>query len=230
LLAIKNDLNLDADVSRLLQFYEIKHKNSQQSQNKRVNLSLFCGIFNGGKIVGFEIGQQVIYPNHGVGTIEKIASKQFGANALAMYELRLFFNNSTVLVPVQNADEIGLRLPITVGDCKTLLNFLSDDFANIPNDWKVRFRDYSEKVKRGEVFEVADVLKKLTYLSRLKPLSFREQRLWEKSRYLVISELAAVCRQSECQVEKAVDDAISASIAKHQKSGAPIGAAVATVH
>lgn len=180
--------------------------------------------------MSFEVGQQVIYPNHGVGTIEKIDSKQFGANALAMYELRLAFNNSTVLVPVQNADEIGLRLPITVSDCKVLLNLLSDDFSNIPNDWKIRFRDYSEKVKRGEVFEVADVLKKLTYLSRQKPLSFREQRLWEKSRYLVISELAAVCRQSECQIEKIVDDAINASIAKHQKSAATASATAARVH
>lgn len=179
--------------------------------------------------MSFEIGQQVIYPNHGVGTIENIASKQYGADALAMYELRLAFNNSTILVPVKNADEIGLRLPITVTECHNLLKLLSDDFSNIPNDWKVRFRDYSEKVKRGEVFEVADVLKKLTFLSRQKPLSFREQRLLEKARYLVISELAAVCRENECKVEERVEQAISAAITKHQLTIAPARAAFSAV-
>lgn len=164
----------------------------------------------------FKIGQQVIYPNHGVATIEKIEQKQIGVTALSMYELRLFFNNSVVLVPIQNADEVGLRLPISATDCEQLFNLLSDNFAVIPSDWKMRFRDYSECLKKGAIFEVADVLKKLTYLSRLKPLSFREQRLLEKARYLVISELAAVCRQKECQVEERVTTALNLACDKHQ--------------
>jgi CarD family transcriptional regulator len=166
--------------------------------------------------VTFKIGQQVIYPNHGVATIEKIEHKQIGVTALAMYELRLFFNNSVVLVPIQNADEVGLRLPITASECELLFGVLSDNFAAIPADWKTRFRDYTERLKKGEIFEVADVLKKLTYLSRLKPLSFREQRLLEKASYLVISELAAVCRQKECQIEERVIQALNFACAKHQ--------------
>ena len=178
----------------------------------------------------FKIGQQVIYPNHGVATIEKIEQKQIGMAAVSMYELRLFFNNTVVLVPIQNAIEVGLRLPITVGDCEQLFGILSDNFAVIPNDWKTRFRDYSERLKKGEIFEVADVLKKLTYLSRLKPLSFREQRLLEKARYLVISELAVVCRQKECQIEERVENALSLACDKHQGKVQAKAAKSTTIH
>lgn len=166
--------------------------------------------------MNFEIGQQVIYPNHGVGTVEKIDHKQFGTVALAMYQLRLSSNNSMIHIPVSNADEIGLRLPASLGDCEVLLMTLSDDFSPIHPDWKVRHREYSEKVQRGELFEVADVLKKLYFLSRIKPLSFREQRLLEKSRYLVISELAAVCSHQECDMEQRVLTALKAACAKHE--------------
>lgn len=178
----------------------------------------------------FQVGQQVIYPNHGVATIEKIEQKQIGVAILAMYELRLFFNNSVVLVPVQNAGEVGLRLPIAINECEELFARLSDNFPNIPNDWKIRFRDYSERLKKGQIFEVADVLKKLTYLSRLKPLSFREQRLLEKARYLVISELAAVCRQKECQVEERVAIALNLAYDKHQGKIQAKAANSTTIH
>ncbi len=181
--------------------------------------------------MNFEVGQLVIYPNHGIGLIERIEKKQFGADAFSMYELRLSFNNSMIHVPIQNADEIGLRLPVSFNDCHLLFAVLSDDFPPIPADWKIRHRDYSEKVRQGKLFEVADVLKKLTFLSRQKPLSFREQRLLEKSRYLVISELAAVCNKNECQIEERVDLALNAACAKHQSNiERPSLAAAAIIH
>lgn len=181
-------------------------------------------------MVSFKIGQKVVYPNHGVGVIETIEQKQIGGDQLFFYALRLSFNNSLVLVPVQNADEVGLRKPISTADCDQLFNYLSEDFSKISCDWKNRFREFSEKVKSGAIFDVADVLKKLTYLSRLKPLSFREQRLFEKSQYLVISELAAVCRKKECEIESRVETALDSACLKHQ-AGATIPAVrVATAH
>lgn len=183
--------------------------------------------------MNFEIGQLVIYPNHGIGLIERIEQKQFGADAFSMYELRLSFNNSTVHVPIQNADEIGLRLPVSASECHLLFAGLSDDFSPIPGDWKTRHRDYSEKVRQGRLFEVADVFKKLTFLSRQKPLSFREQRLLEKSRYLVVSELTAVCDDSKCQIEQRIDRALDAACARHQANALPsaiAAAATTTIH
>ncbi len=179
--------------------------------------------------MNFEVGQLVIYPNHGIGLIERIEQKQVGTNAFSMYELRLSFNNSTIHVPIQNADEVGLRLPVSFDDCHLLFGDLSDDFTTIPTDWKTRHRDYSEKVRHGQLFEVADVLKKLTFLSRQKPLSFREQRLLEKSRYLVVSELAAVCNNNKCQIEERVDRALDAACAKHLTTLEPAQLAAAAI-
>src|SRR3989475_12916909 len=91
---------------------------------------------SGGVKVGFKVGQKVFYPNHGIGTIEQIEQKQIGAVALPFYTLRLAATNSLVLVPVSNAAEVGLRRPISTGECETLLSALSGDFATPANDWK----------------------------------------------------------------------------------------------
>ena len=179
--------------------------------------------------MGFKVGQKVVYPNHGIGTIEQIEQKQIGSSSLPFYTLRLASTNTLVLVPVANASEVGLRSPISSAECEMLLRNLADDFDGAANDWKDRFKDFSEKMRTGDIFEVADVLKNLTYLSHLKPLSFREQRMLERARYLVISELAAVCRQAECNVEPRVDQALERACAKHERRPArtrAVGAAV----
>ena len=157
--------------------------------------------------------------------------KQIGATSLPFYTLRLAQTNTVVLVPVANAGEEGLRSPITNAECEMLLRHLADDFRGAAGDWKDRFKDFSEKMRTGDIFEVADVLKNLTYLSHLKPLSFREQRMLERARYLVVSELAAAARQPECNVEPRVEEALARACARHErrpgkdriKRGAPEG-------
>lgn len=180
--------------------------------------------------MSFKVGQKIVYPNHGVGIVENIEQKQIGADYLSFYALRLSFNNSLVLVPVQNADEVGLRIPISVADCDQLFKYLSEDFSKISCDWKVRFREFTEKVKSCDIFEAADVLKKLTFLSRLKPLSFREQRLYEKSHYLVTSELATVCRKKECEIEERVAKSLDTACLTHQAGVTVPAVRVATAH
>src|SRR5258705_6315567 len=180
---------------------------------------------DGGAVVGFRIGQKVVYPNHGIGTIEQIEQKQIGATVLPFYTLRLAANNSLVLVPVPNAAEVGLRAPISSGECEMLLKALADDFSSPVNDWKDRFKEFSDKMRTGDIFEVANVLKHLTYLSHTKPLSFREQRMLERSRYLVVSELAAVCRQPECNIEPRVEQALAKACTKHERRPARVRAA-----
>ena len=168
-------------------------------------------------MVGFKVGQKVVYPNHGIGTIEQIEQKQIGAVALPFYTLRLAATNSLVLVPVSNAAEVGLRRPISTSECDTLFTALSGDFVTPANDWKDRFKDFSDRMRTGDIFEVAGVLKHLHYLSQIKPLSFREQRMLERSRYLVVSELAAVCRQPECRIEPRVDQALEQARTQHHR-------------
>ncbi len=179
--------------------------------------------------MGFKIGQKVIYPNHGIGTIEQIEQKQIGASSLPFYTLRLAATNSVVLVPVANASEVGLRSPISSAECELLLKNLGDDFSGAASDWKDRFKEFSDRMRTGDIFEVTEVLKNLTYLSHLKPLSFREQRMLERARYLVISELAAVCRQPECNVEARVEQALARACTKHERRPARTRAAGAAV-
>jgi CarD family transcriptional regulator len=181
-------------------------------------------------MVGFKVGQKVVYPNHGIGTIEQIEQKQIGATALPFYTLRLAATNSLVLVPVSNAAEVGLRSPITSGECEVLFKALADDFKSPANDWKDRFKDFSDRMRSGDIFEVANVLKHLTYLSHLKPLSFREQRMVERARYLVVSELAAVCRQPECNIEPRVEEALAKACAKHEQRPLRAHAAAASAN
>src|SRR5712692_8446629 len=186
---------------------------------------------SGGDKVGFKVGQKVVYPNHGIGTIEQIEQKQIGAVALPFYTLRLAATNSLVLVPVSNAVEVGLRRPISSGECDSLFKALANDFATPPSDWKDRFKDFSDRMRTGDIFEVAEVLKHLSYLSQIKPLSFREQRMLERSRYLVVSELAAVCRQPECSIEPRVDDALTQACSRHNRqSSVRVRVAAAGVH
>lgn len=168
----------------------------------------------------FRIGQKVSYPNHGVCSIESIDSKQVGGGAVEFYLLRLLSNNSTIFVPKNNAQSIGIRPVIKPVQCSKVLSFLTEDFAEIVSDWKIRIRDFTSQIHTGDIFEVGDVLKKLTFLTTLKQLSFREQRLFEKAKFLVVSELATVCSQPECEIEEKVDECLAIACQKHQSQKA----------
>jgi len=170
--------------------------------------------------VNFKVGEKVVYPNHGIGVIEKISNTEIAGTANSFYHLRMKpnesqRNESTVMVPIKNAGEIGLRHPIKTAQCDMLLNVLSEDFVSPPIDWKDRYKEFVDKMKTGDIFQVAEVLKNLTFLSLSKPLSFREKRLLEKARHLVISELAIVCRKANCTVEAQVDTALQMCCSKH---------------
>ena len=173
----------------------------------------------------FKIGQKVVYPNHGVAIVEQIEARDIGGNKDEFYLLRLRFNNSLVMVPTRNADEIGLRRPIANDECQTLLVTLGQDFSTPPSEWKNRFREFSDRMRSGDVFLVAEVLKTLTYLNQLKPLSFREKRMLDRARYLVISELAMVYGQPEATIEPKVDQALRGACSKHNQTSTGLNGA-----
>ena len=166
----------------------------------------------------FRIGQKVVYPNHGVAVIEEIDTRNIDGRQDEYYLLRVRFNNSIVLVPIRNAEEVGLRRPIANNQCQELLKVLAEDFCAPPSEWKNRFREFSDKMRTGDLFSVADVLKTLTFLNRQKPLSFREKRMLDRARYLVISELALVYNQSEANIEPRVDIALRGACDQHQRA------------
>jgi CarD family transcriptional regulator len=167
--------------------------------------------------VSFRIGEKVVYPNHGIGTIEEISTKQIEGNDNHFYHLRLSATNSVVMVPIKNAKQVGLRSPIDSPECERLWKLLSDNFNEPPADWKDRFKDFSDKMRTGDLFSVAEILKNLTYLSQFKPLSFREKRMLERARFLVVSELAIVSKSTENQISDLVDQALRRACIKHDR-------------
>jgi len=135
------------------------------------------------------IGQKVSYPSQGVCRVEEIEHRQVGDTSISFYSLRVLSDNSVIFVPKANAESVGIRPIISTIQCRELIARLSADFEDISCDWKLRSRRFAEQLQSGDVFQAADVLKKLTYLSREKKLSFREQTLLEKAKFLIVSEI-----------------------------------------
>ncbi len=161
------------------------------------------------------IGQKVAYPNQGVCLIEDIEKKKIGGNSMSFYALRVLSDNSTIFVPLANAENVGIRPIITSKQYKNLVVDLAEDFSDVSSDWKIRSREYSEKLQSGDVFEAADVLKKLTFLSQEKKLSFREQTLLEKAKFLIVSEVTNAGLADEAKIESRISELIGNACTKH---------------
>lgn len=172
--------------------------------------------------MNLNIGQRVSYPNHGVCAVESLDDKKIDGIRTEFYSLRVLSNNSLIFVPKDNAEMIGIRPIIDPVQSKRVLKFLAEDFAEILNDWKARTRDFISRLQTGDIYETADVLKQLTFLTRLKQLSFREQRLLEKTKFLIVSELAVVCAKPEDVMEEKVNKCLEQACQKHSLDKIPL--------
>ena len=162
----------------------------------------------------FEIGDRVVYPNHGVGIIEKISNRLVQGKFERFYLLRICSNDILVMVPTANAVDVGLRKIIERRVVDQLIVFLSSDRFLTQKDWKDRFKENSERMRTGSIFHVAEVFKNLVYLSRVKPLSFREKRMLDRARFLLISELSTVMEVSELDIETRIEKAVTKGCSK----------------
>jgi CarD family transcriptional regulator len=159
--------------------------------------------------VDFQVGQKVIYPNHGIGVVESIQTRPIPGGKISLYQLRILANDSRVWVPQQNADGVGLRKVIAPADARKIFNLLGDGNIDQQSNWKGRFKENSDKMRTGSLYEVAMVLKGLTHLSRKKSLSFREKRMLDRAKFLLISELAEVEGKTQAAIEERVDRALT---------------------
>jgi len=138
----------------------------------------------------FQIGDKVVYPNQGVGTIENISTRSFGSAFERFYLLRFGCNSMTVLVPFSNVADIGLRRVTKDREISRILSFLSNGWCAINPDWKVRFKENTEKMQSGQLLQAAEVLKALLQLHVDKPLSFREKKMLDRARHMLVSEIS----------------------------------------
>jgi CarD family transcriptional regulator len=150
----------------------------------------------------FQIGEKVVYPNQGVGTIENISTRAFGAQLERFYLLRLTPSSLTVMVPFSHVGNVGLRKVTRNGEVEKVLEFLSGGRCTHCPDWKDRFKENSEKMRNGNLLAIAEVLKGLLILQRTKPLSFREKKMLDRARHMLITEISI--SRSICE-QKAID-------------------------
>lgn len=160
----------------------------------------------------FKIGDKVVYPNHGIGVIEQIDKRSLGDRLEEFLTLRILANDSTVMVPRGNTTNVGLRRVITRKEVDEVFDVLKDTKIQVFDDWKGRFQENSDKMRTGSITEVARVFKSLTHLAVQKNLSYRERRMLDKAKYLIVSEIAEVERISPDQVEAKIDRAVARGI------------------
>ena len=172
----------------------------------------------------FHVGEKVIYPNHGLGVVEGIETKTILGTTCGFYHLRMVASDTTVLVPVTNADGVGLRRAVDGEEVGRLFTRLSDGKIDNHQNWKGRFKDNSDKMRTGSIHDVVDVLKSLTHLSKSKSLSFREKRMLDRARFLVISEIAEVTAEASQAIEDKVNRALERCLVMKARAAARVAA------
>jgi len=141
----------------------------------------------------FQVGEKVVYPNHGVGTIENISTRSFGSDQEHFYLLRLTYNSMTVMVPFSHVSDVGLRKVTRAGEIARVLTYVAAGACKFSADWKLRYKVNSEKMRSGGLPEIAEVFKSLAIIQADKPLSFREKKMLDCARRMLISEIS-ICR------------------------------------
>ena len=186
-------------VIRLLAIFD-----QQQLLPTTIDLSFFPSVPG-----EFHIGDRVVYPNHGVGVVEQVGSRTLNGSIEKYYLLNIKSSNLKVTVPFHSVGAVGLRRVVKNGEVVKILEFLSDGESANAADWKDRFKENSDRMRTGSLLEVAAVLKNLLMLRESKSLSFREKKMLERARYLLVSELAMAKNLEESAVEQLLSKALA---------------------
>ena len=159
----------------------------------------------------FQVGDKVVYPNHGVGIIEQVTSRTVGPNVEKFYLLKIKASSLKVMIPFANVGNVGLRRVVRNGEVQKIMDFLAGNDVDSNADWKDRFKENSDKMRTGSLLETAGVLKSLLTLHQVKPLSFREKKMLDRARYLLVSELALAKNVDEAVMEDQLTKALAKS-------------------
>ena len=152
----------------------------------------------------FQVGDKVIYPNHGVGVVDQISTRANGFMAESYYNLTIVASSLKVMVPCRNADAVGLRRMAEREEIDRVLAYLGEAKQPIVTDWRDRYREYCEKMKTGSLMETAEVMKSLLVQNSAKALGERDAKLLERTRHLMRNEIALGLGCSEAEVETLV--------------------------
>jgi CarD family transcriptional regulator len=162
----------------------------------------------------FKIGNMAVYPAHGVVQIQGIEVKEICGRKKDFYILKVIDNDVTVMVPTDNALSVGLRPVINKNHVKKIYAILksknkSQSSLNGNQSWNKRYREYADKLKSGNVFEIAEVLKEIHLLQGEKELSFGEKRVFEMARSLLVKEISIAKDVEEERVSSEIDELLA---------------------
>lgn len=162
----------------------------------------------GGNMAVFNVGDKVVYPMHGAGVIEAVEEREVLGERQKYYILRIPLGDMRVMVPLNNAREVGLRSVISEEDVKKVYEILGGAKTKMSSNWNRRYRANLEKMKSGDVFAVAEVVRNLAYRDREKGLSTGERRMLDNAKQILISELVVAQEAEEAEVQKAIEEVL----------------------
>ncbi|QIB70261.1 CarD family transcriptional regulator [Aminipila butyrica] len=154
------------------------------------------------------VGDKVVYPMHGAGVIEKIEEKKILGEIRKYYILKLPCGDMKVMIPVEASGNIGVREIISEEELTEVLNILQEASTTMPSNWNRRNRENMEKLKSGNVLEVAEVVRNLVRMDRLKKLSTGEKKLLTNARQILLSEIILVKDIGQGEANDMIDQAI----------------------
>jgi CarD family transcriptional regulator len=159
----------------------------------------------------FQVGDVVVYPHHGAGVIEGISEKDIEGETRMYFELRMCNGNLKVMVPADNSKQVGLRNVIGKDDVDKVLCVLGEAQSPMPNNWNHRYKKNRDKLRSGDVFQVAEVVRNLTLRDINKGLSSGEKRMLNQARDILASELMFAVEVEVDEAVKMIEEVFSSS-------------------
>ena len=157
-------------------------------------------------VCDFEEGDKVVYPHHGAGVVLKKETKDLLGEKRDYLTIQILHNNLTVMVPCENAGIAGLRRVIDEEEIKKVIDVLTDDVSEMPKNWNRRFKYNREKIKTGDVFELAEVVRNLAIREMEKGLSTGEKQMFTRAKKILSSELMYALDMDEEEAEAYLDE------------------------
>lgn len=156
----------------------------------------------------FDIGDKVVYPMHGAGIIEKIEEKEVLGETRSYYILHIPYGNMQVMVPVGSADQAGVRPIVSPDKIEEVYDLLRAASTEMDENWNRRFRENMELLKSGDIACVAEVVRNLMRVERVKKLSTGEKKMLANAKQILVSEIVLVLGLSEEDVEEILEDTV----------------------
>lgn len=152
----------------------------------------------------FSIDQKVVYPSQGVGQIKEIFEKNFRGTTMQYYKIYIEVSDMMVLVPLEKAEDLGIRPIVGAEEAEKALNSLSDDFEPITSDWKMRYQMNLDLLKKGTIADIAAIVRCLYNRSKVKELPILERKLYDQAKKLLEDEISLAMGLSEKEVESMI--------------------------